>query len=172
MYCELSNFNSLAPGRFQFIFRKVIFKLILENGGCDISSKITLRWTSLDLSDNKSTLDQVMAWCRQATSHYLNQCWPRSLPPYGVTRPQCVNWLRLVMYMNWVINFQVMAWCQLSAKPSSESGNFKIFNSFIKPDDAYMHLWTGSSLVQVMAWNQTGAKLLPEPMLTSCQLDP
>ena len=33
-----------------------------------------------------------MAWCRQATSHYLNQCWPRSLPPFGVTRPQWVNW--------------------------------------------------------------------------------
>ena len=44
-----------------------------------------------DLTDDKSTLVQVMAWCRQATSHYLNQCWPRSPMPYGVTRPQCVN---------------------------------------------------------------------------------
>ena len=58
--------------------------------GCDISSEIALRWTSLDLSDDKSTVVQVMAWCRQATSHYLNQCWPRSLPPYGVTRLQWV----------------------------------------------------------------------------------
>ena len=66
-------------------FNKIIFKLILVNDGCDISSEIALRWTSLDLSDDKSTLFQVMAWCRQATSHYLNQCWPRSLPPYGVT---------------------------------------------------------------------------------------
>ena len=32
-----------------------------------------------------------MAWCRQATSHYLSQCWPRSVSPYGVTRPQWVN---------------------------------------------------------------------------------
>ena len=48
---------------------------------------------SLDLSDNKSTLVQVMAWCRQATSHYLSQCWPRSRPPNGVTRPQWVNWI-------------------------------------------------------------------------------
>ena len=32
-----------------------------------------------------------MAWCCQAPSHYLNQCWPRSLPPYGIIRPQCVN---------------------------------------------------------------------------------
>ena len=47
---------------------------------------------SLDLTDDKSTLVQVMAWCRQATSHYLSQCWPRSLWPYGVTKPQWVNW--------------------------------------------------------------------------------
>ena len=46
-----------------------------------------------DLTDDKSTLVQVMAWCRQAASHYLNQCWPRSPMPYGVTRPQWVNWL-------------------------------------------------------------------------------
>ena len=32
-----------------------------------------------------------MAWCRQATSHYLSQCWPRSMLPYGVTRPQWVK---------------------------------------------------------------------------------
>ena len=32
-----------------------------------------------------------MAWCRQATSHYLSQCWPSSMSPYGVTRPQWVN---------------------------------------------------------------------------------
>ena len=38
-----------------------------------------------------STLVQVMAWCYQAPSHYLSQSWPRSLSPYGVTRPQWVN---------------------------------------------------------------------------------
>ena len=42
------------------------------------------------LTGDKSTLVQVMAWCHQATSHYLNQCWPRSMSPYGVTRPQRV----------------------------------------------------------------------------------
>ena len=40
---------------------------------------------------NISTLVQVMAWCCQATSHYLNQCWLRYLTPYGVTRPQWVK---------------------------------------------------------------------------------
>ena len=52
-----------------------------------ISSKIALRWMPLDLTDDKSTLVQVMAWCCQATSHYLSQCWPRFMSPYGVTRP-------------------------------------------------------------------------------------
>ena len=45
----------------------------------------------LDPTDDKSILVQVMAWCRQATSHYLSQRWPRCLSPYGVTRPQWVN---------------------------------------------------------------------------------
>ena len=63
-------------------------------GGWDIFCKMALRWMSLDLFDDKSTLVQVMAWCCQATSHYLSQCWPRSMSPYGVTRPQWVNSLR------------------------------------------------------------------------------
>ena len=32
-----------------------------------------------------------MAWCRQATSHYLSQCWPRSLSPYDGTGQQWVT---------------------------------------------------------------------------------
>ena len=42
-------------------------------------------------TNDKSTLVQVMAWCRQATSDYLSQCWPRSLSPYDVIRPQWVK---------------------------------------------------------------------------------
>ena len=83
---KIPPFNSLARGRFLKKIRKIVLKLNLVTDGCDISSEIAHRWTSLDLSDDKSTLVQVMAWCRQATSHYLNQCWPKSLPPYGVTR--------------------------------------------------------------------------------------
>ena len=83
--------NSLAPGRFQFNFRWVIFKLSLVNGGWGISYEIALRWMPLDLTDDKLTLVQVMAWCRQATSHYVSQCWPRSMSPNNVTRPQWVK---------------------------------------------------------------------------------
>ena len=34
--------------------------------GWVISCELAFRWMSLDLTDDKSTLVQVMAWCRQA----------------------------------------------------------------------------------------------------------
>ena len=74
-----------------FNFRLVIFKLTLVNDGWGIYYEIALRLMPLDLTDDKSTLVQVMAWCREATSHYLSQCWPISMSPNGVTRPQWVN---------------------------------------------------------------------------------
>ena len=61
------------------------------NGGWGISYEIALKWMPLDLTDDKPTLVRVMAWCRQATSHYMSQCWPRSMSPNGVTRPVWVN---------------------------------------------------------------------------------
>ena len=61
------------------------------NNSWGISCELALRWRSLDLNDDKSTLVQVMAWCRQASIHYLSQWWPRSLSPYGVTRPRWVS---------------------------------------------------------------------------------
>ena len=84
-------FNSLAPGRPRCHFRTTIFNLVLLTGIFTSSKDNALRWMPWDLTDDKSTLVQVMAWCRQATSHYLSQCWPSSMSPYGVTRPQWVN---------------------------------------------------------------------------------
>ena len=83
--------NSLAPGKFEWHFRYLIFQIISVIDGWGISCELALRWMSLDLTDDKSTLVQVMAWCRQATSHYLSQYWPRSLSQYGVTRPQWIK---------------------------------------------------------------------------------
>ena len=88
------NINSLAPGKFEWNFRYVTFKRILVTDGWGISFEIALIWMSLDFIDDQSTLVQVS---RQAISHYLSQCWPRSLSPHGVTRPQWVNENRI----NW-----------------------------------------------------------------------
>ena len=46
---------------------------------------------SPDLTNAWSTLVPVMVWCRQATSHFLGQCCPRSISPHGVTVLQWVN---------------------------------------------------------------------------------
>ena len=91
-YClsDQWNFNSLAPGRPGCHFKTAIFNLVLLIGIFTSSGDNALRWMPKDPTDDKSTLVQVMAWSRQATSHYLHQCWPRFLPPYGVTRPQWV----------------------------------------------------------------------------------
>ena len=84
--------NSLAPGKFELNFRHAIFKRILVIDDWGISCEIALTWKPQDLTDDKSTLVQVMAWCRQATSHYLSQCWPSFLSPYGITRPPWVKY--------------------------------------------------------------------------------
>ena len=42
-------------------------------------------WTAWSDANNlRTTLVQIMAWCHQVTSHYLSQCWPRSMLLYGV----------------------------------------------------------------------------------------
>ena len=70
--------NSLSPGKFQRNVRWVIFKLILVINGWVISCEIVLRWILLDHSSNGLVPS--------------GQCWPRSMLPYGVTRPQWVNY--------------------------------------------------------------------------------
>ena len=83
------HFNWLAPGRSYYEFKKVIFNLALLIGIFKSSYDNVLRWLPQDLTDDKSTLVQVMVWCRQ--------CWPRSPTPYGVTR---INELKRIYKKN------------------------------------------------------------------------
>ena len=71
-------FNSLAPGWPGCHFKTAIFNLVLLIGILTSAKDNALRLMPRDLTDDKSTLVQVMAWCCQATSHYLSQCWPNS----------------------------------------------------------------------------------------------
>ena len=65
--------NSLAPGRFEWNFRHVIFKLMSAIDGWGILCEISLIWMSLDFTDGQSTLVQVMAWCvRQQAIAWVN----------------------------------------------------------------------------------------------------
>ena len=59
-----------------------------------IPREITLGWLSIDLSDDKSPLVQVMAWCREATKPLLYPILTQFYPlpkPYGITRTQWVK---------------------------------------------------------------------------------
>ena len=107
------NINSLDPGRPGYHFRTAIFNLVLLTGILTLSKDNALRWMPRDLTDDKSTSVQVMAWCRQATSHYLSQCWPTSMSPYGVTRPQ---WVKLSVWGQSLSN---------SLHPERGGNNFK-----------------------------------------------
>ena len=73
--------------------KNVVFNPVLLIGFFRSFHDNALRWMTQDLIDDKSTLVQVMAWCRQATSHYLSQCWLSSLSPYGVANPQWVKFI-------------------------------------------------------------------------------
>ena len=82
-------FNSLAPGRFENNSKKwnfqTRFPIVILSNFYEIANR------RLPLS----IVIQVMAWCRQTTSHYLSQCWPRSASPDGVTKQQWVTELPL-----------------------------------------------------------------------------
>ena len=72
-------------------FQSISFKLISWIEILSIFCKVIIIWMSQNSIDDKSTLIQVMAWCRQAASHYLNQRWPSSLTSYCVTSPHWGN---------------------------------------------------------------------------------
>ena len=152
--------------------------------GYYISSELALRWTSLVLSDNKSTLVQVMAW-------YLNQCWRRSLPPNGVTRPQWVKHTSVLNTVNILCDSALR--CILRDFIDDMStlafgnglvplGNMRLPETVMAKtmtelthlplSSAYMCQWIGSALVQIMACHLFRVKPSYKPMLVYCQLDP
>ena len=85
---SLDKFNSLASGRRDSNFLSKLFRLIIQNSRLVTCCEIALRWMPQNLSYEKSSFVQVMAWGCQAKSHYLSPCWPRSMFPYGITKPQ------------------------------------------------------------------------------------
>ena len=107
-------------GDLNVIFINVIFNIALLIRVFKSSYENVLRWMPQDLPDQMSTLVQVMAWCRQATSHYLNQCWPRSPTPYGVTRTPWVKMPKIMQIWNshpsicflWVLCYRSCHRCQ------------------------------------------------------------
>ena len=85
----LNRINSLTPERCGSNFESVISEHIMLR--IWVLAEIIRRWMPQNTFDDKSKLVQVMAWCCQATSHYLSQCWLTSMSPNKFTRPQLFN---------------------------------------------------------------------------------
>ena len=125
--------------------------------------EIALRWIPLNTFDDKSALVQVKAWCHQATNHYLSQCWPRFMFPYGVSRTQWVNGTTLRPEQNgWHLADNIFK-C-ISFK--------EIFSFFIWFYTFWIYLKfvpvdlidNKSTLALVMAWRWTGNKATHWPL--------
>ena len=82
--------NSLAPVKFEWNFRYVIFKWISVLGwgiplwNCPNMNVTGLHWRSINIGSGNGLMPP-------GNKPYLSQCWPRSLSPYGITRPEWVK---------------------------------------------------------------------------------
>ena len=62
-----------------------IFGLIIQNSIWCTCLEIALSWMPQGFTNEILTLVKLMAWCRQALSHYFSQCWLRIMSSCDVT---------------------------------------------------------------------------------------
>ena len=132
-----------------------------------------------------------MAWCRQVTSHYLNQCWPGPMTPYGITRPQWVNRspsfppVNCHSWQSWNIIFHKLCFITILTRWGRDK-MAAIFQTTFSNAFSWMKMCKFRlrfislkyvpkgpinkkknipTLVQIMAWRRPGDKPLSEPMM-------
>ena len=93
-----------------------------------------------------------MAWCRQAASHYLSQCWPRYLSPYG-------SWTNIINIIQWIVYrllsclfFSYVLYFSSYYTTSLKFSYYSAKQSNVSIDLTQVCL----SLNTVMAWNDKG----------------
>ena len=115
-----------------------------------------------------------MAWCHQATSHYLNQCWPRSILPYGITRPQVIlaccchlaSWVMVIIASSSGLLFichhqSAWTWEDFSTKENKILLKFKYFHPW-KASWNTITFWSfcpGSNELKPVFFLHTGQQL-------------
>ena len=93
-------------------FKNIIFKLIMQDSNLGTHCEIILRWMPQNFINEESTSVQVVAHCLITPSHYLSQCWPRSMFLYGINRPQWVKWFSQAQAEHQVNHFITMTLIQ------------------------------------------------------------
>ena len=81
--CVGWNINQLIGRKNENRFKSIILGTSLMLNGKNIATKSEFACAPQVLTSiyDKSTFEPVMARCHQTRSHYLHQCWPRSLMP-------------------------------------------------------------------------------------------
>ena len=138
-------FNSLDPGRLGFNFKLVFFKILAGTDISSISCEIAPTRMPQDLSDDISTLVQVMAWYHQTTSITWANVHPdlcrhmASLSHKSLLaeKIRSAHWLQMPRH-------------QATSNPADESTYEFLLSHGSSP-----------SLVQVIAWCLFGANQLP-----------
>ena len=147
----------------------MIFKLISRLDVLNNSCEITLIRMPQNLTDDLSTLIQVMV-----IIHHMSQCWPRSMSPYGVPRPEWVNlWLHVFTHTisNLNLHFNSLA-------PGKLDWNFRyVIFQWNFSDSWFRHLlwfcpdmnatglhWWSVTIGSGNGLVSPGYKPLPEPM--------
>ena len=147
-------FNSSAPGRCGSNFRSKNVKLIIQNSRLGSRCEFGLRWMSQNLTNAKSTLVQVLAWCRQAPSHYISQCWPRSMSLCGVTIGYIAAWTTWQQFCRRHFHLRIL---------NRRLWYLILISQKFDPMDT---IDNESSLVKVMAWRRTCCRPSPKRMVT------
>ena len=88
MKCHI---NSLAAGWYGSNFNLMIFKLISGIDILSISCAIAIRWVPQDLTNDKSILVHVMAWCHQRPALLM----PKGFKLEAFSRKLGCDWLML-----------------------------------------------------------------------------
>ena len=94
-----------------------------------------------------------MAWCRQATSHYLSQCWPRSLSPQfcvmgSVLQPEMLygiqpwqRWYRPSCRLQTMYITHMALKVEQPAEPFATQHTWGVFNLGVHLADVFPEVW-------------------------------
>ena len=100
-----------------------------------------------------------MAWYHQATNHYLNQCWHRSLSLNGVTKPQWVkDFMVLKVVFVFVSNWILVHFDIWSLFTSPESGPCGVCGE-LPTCEHHLHEAVGLRHGLLVEWDHEGSLL-------------
>ena len=120
-------FNSLTRGSRECVnyLKSMILKLIIQDSSLDACYQIVLGWMPKNVTNEKSTLVHVMAWCLQAKGHYLRRCRPKSsyvlpITRYSIVHDKCLSYLSKSVCVIWYALSAIRSifwWCRSVVGP-------------------------------------------------------